>query len=145
MGTLEGCKGMGISRRRLLAASARVGIGGAGVVAGQGNATGVTRFGVSRRRLMLTHTWTIARNSSDFKDNVFVRIERDGIVGWGEAAPNVRYGQSAEGTIEMLEKACSSGELVPVCGFVQAVGARAGGEFVRPRGPRHDDPRLGGR
>mgnify|MGYP000873900899 CR=1 FL=1 len=105
MGTLEGCKGMGISRRRLLAASARVGIGGAGVVAGQGNATGVTRFGVSRRRLMLTHTWTIARNSSDFKDNVFVRIERDGIVGWGEAAPNVRYGQSAEGTIEMLEKA----------------------------------------
>ena len=81
------------------------GIGGAGVVAGQGNATGVTRFGVSRRRLMLTHTWTIARNSSDFKDNVFVRIERDGVVGWGEAAPNVRYGQSAEGTIEMLEKA----------------------------------------
>ena len=56
---------MGISRRRLLGASVLTGIGGAGVVAGQGNATGVTRFSVSRRRLMLTHTWTIARNSSD--------------------------------------------------------------------------------
>jgi L-alanine-DL-glutamate epimerase-like enolase superfamily enzyme len=56
---------------------------------------------------MLTHTWTISRNSSDYKDNVFVRVERDGVVGWGEAAPNVRYGQSAEATIAMLEKARS--------------------------------------
>jgi L-alanine-DL-glutamate epimerase-like enolase superfamily enzyme len=64
----------------------------------------VTRFGVSRKRLTLKHTWTISRNSSDFKDNVFVRIERDGVVGWGEAAPNVRYGESAEQTIDALEK-----------------------------------------
>ena len=98
---------MGISRRRLLGASVLAGVGGAGVVVGQQNATGATRFSVSRKRLMLTHTWTIARNSSDYKDNVFVRIERDGVVGWGEAAPNVRYGQSAEATIEVLEKARS--------------------------------------
>jgi L-alanine-DL-glutamate epimerase-like enolase superfamily enzyme len=91
----------------LLGASVLAGVGGAGVVVGQQNATGATRFSVSRRRLMLTHTWTIARNSSDYKDNVFVRIERDGVVGWGEAAPNVRYGQSAEATIEVLEKARS--------------------------------------
>ncbi|HXK58701.1 MAG TPA: dipeptide epimerase [Acidobacteriota bacterium] len=62
------------------------------------------------RRLNLRHTWTIARNSSDFKDNVFVRIERDGIVGWGEAAPNVRYGESAEKTVERLEVARASFE-----------------------------------
>jgi L-alanine-DL-glutamate epimerase-like enolase superfamily enzyme len=55
--------------------------------------------------LLLRHTWTISRNSSDFKDNVFVRVERDGLMGWGEAAPNVRYNQSAEQTIAAIEKA----------------------------------------
>ena len=64
-----------------------------------------TRFALSTKRLRLQHTWTIARNSSDYKDNVFVRIERDGLVGWGEAAPNVRYGESAEKTRTVLEQA----------------------------------------
>ena len=30
---------------------------------------------VKTKRLMLQHTWTISRNSSDYKDNVFVKIE----------------------------------------------------------------------
>ncbi len=63
------------------------------------------RFSVSVKRLTLKHTWTIARNSSDYKNNVFVRIERDGVVGWGEAAPNVRYGESTEKTVAALEQA----------------------------------------
>lgn len=62
-------------------------------------------FKLSTKRLFLRHTWTIARNSSDFKDNVFVSIERDGIVGTGEAAPNVRYGESAEKTLAAMENA----------------------------------------
>ncbi len=97
---------MEISRRQLLRASVLTGAAGPGMAAaGERHATGVTRFGVSRKQLALTHTWTISRNSSDVKDNVFVRIERDGVVGWGEAAPNVRYGQSAEQTMDVLEKA----------------------------------------
>ncbi len=72
--------------------------------AGQHGAKAATRFAVSRKRLVLRHTWTISRNSSESKDNVFVRVERDGVVGWGEAAPNVRYGQSAEQTEAALEK-----------------------------------------
>ncbi len=63
------------------------------------------RFSLSVKRLTLKHTWTIARNSSDYKDNVFVRVERDGVVSWGEAAPNVRYGESAEKTLAVLEQA----------------------------------------
>lgn len=95
---------MGISRRELLGASIAVGAIPPGVVAAmEATGVGATRFGVRRKRLELTHTWTISRNSSDYKDNVFVRIERDGVVGWGEAAPNVRYGESAEQTIEALE------------------------------------------
>ncbi len=89
---------MRISRRELL---------GAAVVAGAaGESAGAGRMGfvVSQKRLLLRHTWSISRNSSDFKDNVFVRLERDGVVGWGEAAPNVRYGQSAEQTVVALEK-----------------------------------------
>lgn len=98
---------MEISRRKLLGASAVTGVMGPGIVtmAGERRPTGATRFAVRRKQLRLTHTWTIARNSSDVKDNVFVRIERDGVVGWGEAAPNVRYGQSAEQTMGLLGKA----------------------------------------
>jgi L-alanine-DL-glutamate epimerase-like enolase superfamily enzyme len=96
---------MEISRRNLLGASVLAGAAWPKILAaGEGSATGPTRFDVSRKRLMLTHTWTISRNSSDFKDNVFVRIERDGVVGWGEAAPNARYGQSADQTLADLEK-----------------------------------------
>jgi L-alanine-DL-glutamate epimerase-like enolase superfamily enzyme len=95
--------GMGISRRELLGASILAGAG-LGRVDLRGP-KGLTRLDVSRKRLLLRHTWTISRNSSDFKDNVFVRLERDGIVGWGEAAPNVRYNQSAEQTIAAIEKA----------------------------------------
>ena len=57
------------------------------------------------KRLDLKHTWTIARNSSKFKLNVFVTLEKDGIVGYGEAAPNVRYNETPESTVEVIKKA----------------------------------------
>ncbi|MBV6504868.1 MAG: L-Ala-D/L-Glu epimerase [Syntrophorhabdaceae bacterium] len=68
-------------------------------------ANGKTMIEIKTKRLNLTHTWTIARNSSDFKDNVFVRLERDGIVGYGEAAPNVRYGEDAVKTTQRMNEA----------------------------------------
>jgi len=64
-----------------------------------------TGFTLGTKRLMLRHTWTISRNSSDYKDNVFVCIERDGVKGWGESAPNVRYGQSTAKTLAALGRA----------------------------------------
>ena len=57
------------------------------------------------KRLNLRHTWTIARNSSTFKQNVIVRLEKYGIVGYGEAAPNVRYNETPESTVAVIEKA----------------------------------------
>jgi len=65
---------------------------------------GGTMIEVKTRRLFLQDTWTISRNSSDYKDNVFVKIEKDGIVGLGEAGPNVRYGENAEKTIERINR-----------------------------------------
>ena len=69
--------------------------------------TGKMNIEVKTKKLELAHTWTISRNSSDFKNNVFVRIERDGIVGYGEAAPNVRYGEDSELTTKKINDAKS--------------------------------------
>jgi L-alanine-DL-glutamate epimerase-like enolase superfamily enzyme len=95
-----------IGRREFVKALIAAGVAWPGTsVLADNQSGGATRFTVSTKRLTLRHTWTISRNSSDFKDNVFVRIERDGVTGWGEAAPNVRYGESAERTAATLERA----------------------------------------
>ncbi|MBP7053564.1 MAG: dipeptide epimerase [Phycisphaerae bacterium] len=121
---------MAISRRKMLGASVLAGAAWPGLVsAGRRAESGTTHFHVSRRRLLLTHTWTLSRNSSDFKDNVFLRVERDGVVGWGEAAPNVRYGQTAEQAEADLEKARS---LVEAGDWLKYVDLRQQWERVLP-------------
>jgi len=67
--------------------------------------SGKMNIEVKTKKLELAHTWTISRNSSDFKNNVFVKIERDGIVGYGESAPNVRYGENSELTTAKINAA----------------------------------------
>ncbi len=57
------------------------------------------------KELVLRHTWTISRNSSDVKNNVFIRFRKDGVEGIGEAAPNIRYNETPESTIEAIQKA----------------------------------------
>jgi L-Ala-D/L-Glu epimerase len=53
------------------------------------------RFEHRAIELALLHPWTIARNRSDRKVNVLVRLSCGGIDGIGEAAPNVRYGEDS--------------------------------------------------
>jgi L-alanine-DL-glutamate epimerase-like enolase superfamily enzyme len=97
---------MKVSRKEFLKMIAVAGVGWPAILAsGNNRPKGSGLFKLSTKRLMLRHTWTISRNSSDFKDNVFVLIERDGVVGLGEAAPNVRYGESAEKTLAVLQNA----------------------------------------
>lgn len=60
------------------------------------------KISVKKQRLFLAHNWTIARGSSDYKDNVFLTIEKDNIVGYGEAAPNSRYNESPDKTIASI-------------------------------------------
>lgn len=57
------------------------------------------------KKLHLKNTWTISRNSSDCKENVFIKIEKNGIAGFGEAAPNIRYGENAQLTVEKIRQA----------------------------------------
>lgn len=44
--------------------------------------------------LRLTHTFTIARSSRDIEPCIITEIEHDGIIGYGEAAPSERYGET---------------------------------------------------
>ena len=58
--------------------------------------------------LKLKDVWTIARGSSQTKENVLVKIEKDGGTGYGEAAPNVRYGENAATTEAMIQRAAEA-------------------------------------
>lgn len=65
---------------------------------------GIGSFELSVEPLPLTlrHPWTLSRNTSHAKKNVLITLTRDGITGRGEAAPNVRYGQSWQTTRSAL-------------------------------------------
>jgi len=52
--------------------------------------------------LTLARPFTIARGTRTVTQNVLVTIEQDGVVGRGECAPNVRYGQSQASSLEAL-------------------------------------------
>lgn len=53
--------------------------------------------------LKLRHTFTIARSSRDISPVVLVELEHDGIVGYGEAAPSRRYGETVETVMGFLK------------------------------------------
>jgi L-alanine-DL-glutamate epimerase-like enolase superfamily enzyme len=63
------------------------------------------------RELPLRYTWKIARNASTTKTNLLIRVQQKagGLVGWGEAAPNVRYGESPEGLQQEFAKLVANG------------------------------------
>jgi L-Ala-D/L-Glu epimerase / N-acetyl-D-glutamate racemase len=64
-----------------------------------------TQIHVKTVELRLRHAWTLSRNTSTVKNNVFVHLEREGVSGWGEAAPNVRYDETAESTLSAIQEA----------------------------------------
>jgi L-alanine-DL-glutamate epimerase-like enolase superfamily enzyme len=46
--------------------------------------------------LHLTHAFTISRSSDSVRKSVIVELEHDGITGFGEAAPSLRYGETPD-------------------------------------------------
>ncbi len=55
--------------------------------------------------LQLRHAWTLSRGTWSTRRNAFVRLEKDGIAGFGEAAPIARYDESADSALAFIEKA----------------------------------------
>ena len=67
------------------------------------------RWHIESKPLQLKYTWKISRNSSDIKTNLFIRVADKKHVGIGEAAPNSRYGESAEILTDQFESLVDSG------------------------------------
>jgi len=54
------------------------------------------KFAIATRELHPRHAFRIARARRTAVRNVFVRLERNGCAGYGEASPNEYYGETAE-------------------------------------------------
>jgi L-Ala-D/L-Glu epimerase len=55
------------------------------------------------KRLVLRHTWTTTMSSSTYRDTVNVQYLRDGITGYGEGAPIIRYKEYPEQAMQAIE------------------------------------------
>ena len=67
----------------------------------------------SLRRLNLRHTWTTTMSSSEYRDTVQLTYKRDGIEGFGEGAPIIRYKEfpaSAQQAIESITGKLADGD-----------------------------------
>ena len=104
---------MKISRKKFLALTGLAGSSlvfpGNRLLAGEVNKKGKsngTKASITYKKIKLElgHTWTISRGSTDYKEDVFVFYEKDGITGIGEASHMTGAGQNAERTISELKK-----------------------------------------
>ena len=68
-------------------------------------ASGKTQVTVKIADLKLRQAWGLSRGTWTTRRNAFVRIERDGVIGLGEAAPIARYNETAESAAAFIEKA----------------------------------------
>ena len=68
--------------------------------------------------LPLRYTWKISRNASTTKTNLLLRVAGYGHLGTGEAAPNVRYGETPE-LLEQQFAALQAGGLAAVATLVE--------------------------
>ncbi len=57
---------------------------------------------VSAETFPLAQTFTISRGSKSEAQVVTARIMRDGITGWGEAVPYVRYGETVPAVMAQI-------------------------------------------
>ncbi len=99
-----------MNRRNWLKSAGAVGIsaglplGNMAVSAAQRSAgSGQAKLDTEVIRLKLRHTWTTTMSSSDYRDTLHVRYTRDGVTGYGEGAPIVRYHEDALGGQKALE------------------------------------------
>ncbi len=55
------------------------------------------------KKLEPRHPFTISRGTKSFVENVFIRIEDDGITAYGEASPNIYYKETAGDILTILK------------------------------------------
>ena len=83
-------------------------------------------------RIHCIHPFGISRSSHTYYDIVYVYIERDGIIGRGEAAPSDRYNESTDNILSVLKNGITLNEdmvksnifyeqLVPQCNGLKSL------------------------
>lgn len=96
-----------MNRRDLFKAAGAVGVGAAMPAALFATRTktsgGNTVVKTELKRLMLRHTWTTTMSSSAYRDTVNLQYQRDGITGYGEGAPIIRYKEYPEQAKQALD------------------------------------------
>jgi L-Ala-D/L-Glu epimerase len=55
--------------------------------------------------LKLRYAWGLSRGTWTVRTNAFVKLEKDGVTGLGEAAPIARYNETAQSAAAFIEKA----------------------------------------
>jgi L-Ala-D/L-Glu epimerase len=68
-------------------------------------AAGPAKLTVKIYDLKLRYAWGLSRGTWTVRTNAFVKIEKDGVTGLGEAAPIARYNETAQSAAAFIEKA----------------------------------------
>jgi L-Ala-D/L-Glu epimerase / N-acetyl-D-glutamate racemase len=76
---------------------------GAPPAIGAGDSPAPAQLESEIKRLKLRHTWTTTMSSSEYRDTLHVRYTREGVTGYGEGAPIVRYHENAIDAQKALE------------------------------------------
>lgn len=84
-------------------AAAALSLGSQAAHAAQQSSSGAGQWETNIMRLKLRHTWTTTMSSSEFRDTLHTRFTRDGVTGYGEGAPIVRYHEDAATAQKTLE------------------------------------------
>jgi L-Ala-D/L-Glu epimerase len=75
--------------------------------------SGASEVHCSLKRLTLRHTWTTTMSSSEYRDTVQLAYRRDGVTGYGEGAPIIRYKEfpeTAKQAIDAIAGQITSGD-----------------------------------
>lgn len=84
-------------------------------------------------RLNLRHTWTTVMSSSQYRENLYVRLNRDGLTGRGEGAPIPRYKETAltgQKAVESVRGLLESGDPLQFQKVLYEAFSRINGEYA---------------
>jgi len=68
-------------------------------------ASGPAKLDARIFEVKMQYAWTLSRGTWNVRQNVLLRLEKDGVAGMGESAPIARYNESAESGMAFIEKA----------------------------------------
>jgi L-alanine-DL-glutamate epimerase-like enolase superfamily enzyme len=78
---------------------------GPGTPPAPASSSGPAAVTIKTYELRLRQAWGLSRGTWTTRRNAFIRIEKDGVTGLGEAAPIARYNETAESAAAFMDKA----------------------------------------